>query len=78
MTMTTEQAAWFHSTFQRLVENIDKALQGKPEVVSLVLSAMLAEGHVLLEDAPGHRQDPAREGRRRHRAGLQLAHPVHP
>lgn len=53
MTMTTEQAAWFHSTFQRLVENIDKALQGKPEVVSLVLSAMLAEGHVLLEDAPG-------------------------
>jgi len=51
--MTTEQAAWFHSTFQRLVENIDKALQGKPEVVSLVLSAMLAEGHVLLEDAPG-------------------------
>ena len=53
MTMTTEQAAWFHSTFQRLVENIDKALQGKPEVVGLVLSAMLAEGHVLLEDAPG-------------------------
>jgi MoxR-like ATPase len=51
--MTTEQAAWFHSTFQRLVENIDKALQGKPEVVGLVLSAMLAEGHVLLEDAPG-------------------------
>jgi len=51
--MTTEQAAWFHSTFQRLVENIDKALQGKPEVVSLVLAAMLAEGHVLLEDAPG-------------------------
>ncbi|MDT0156117.1 MoxR family ATPase [Microbacterium sp. ARD32] len=53
MSMTPEQAAWFQSTFQRLVENIDKALQGKPEVVGLVLSAMLAEGHVLLEDAPG-------------------------
>ena len=26
---------------------------GKREVVALVLSAMLAEGHVLLEDAPG-------------------------
>lgn len=53
MTMTPEQAAWFQGTFRRLVENVDKALQGKPEVVSLVIAAMLAEGHVLLEDAPG-------------------------
>ena len=53
MTMTTEQAAWFQGTFHRLVENVDKALQGKPEIVSLVIAAMLAEGHVLLEDAPG-------------------------
>ncbi|MES2865204.1 AAA family ATPase [Microbacterium profundi] len=53
MTMTPEQAAWFKGTFTRLVDNIDKAVQGKREVVSLVLAAMLAEGHVLLEDAPG-------------------------
>ncbi len=53
MTMTPEQAAWFQGTFHRLVENVDKALQGKPDVVSLVIAAMLAEGHVLLEDAPG-------------------------
>ncbi|MFE6736609.1 AAA family ATPase [Microbacterium sp. NPDC057650] len=53
MSMTPEQAAWFQGTFHRLVENVDKALQGKSEIVSLVLSAMLAEGHVLLEDAPG-------------------------
>ncbi|MGO2932479.1 AAA family ATPase [Microbacterium sp.] len=53
MTMTPEQAAWFQGTFTRLVENIDKAVQGKHEVVGLVLAAMLAEGHVLLEDAPG-------------------------
>lgn len=53
MTMTAEQAAWFASTFTRLVDNVDKALLGKREVVGLVLSAMLAEGHVLLEDAPG-------------------------
>ncbi|GAA2906242.1 MoxR-like ATPase [Microbacterium keratanolyticum] len=53
MTMTAEQAAWFQGTFQRLVDNVDKALQGKREIVSLVLSSMLAEGHVLLEDAPG-------------------------
>lgn len=53
MTMTAEQAAWFQGTFARLVENVDQALMGKSEVVALVLSAMLAEGHVLLEDAPG-------------------------
>ncbi|MFV0408047.1 MAG: AAA family ATPase [Propioniciclava sp.] len=53
MTMTPEQATWFQGTFQRLVDNVDHALQGKKEVVSLVVAAMLAEGHVLLEDAPG-------------------------
>ena len=53
MTMTPEQAAWFQGTFARLVDNVDRALLGKREVVGLVLSAMLAEGHVLLEDAPG-------------------------
>jgi MoxR-like ATPase len=53
MTMTPEQAAWFQATFTRLVGNVDRALMGKRDVVSLVLSAMLAEGHVLLEDAPG-------------------------
>ncbi len=53
MTMTPEQAAWFQGTFTRLVDNVDRALMGKREVVGLVLAAMLAEGHVLLEDAPG-------------------------
>src|SRR5512133_58525 len=53
MSMTPEQAAWFHQTFDRLVHNVDKAVQGKREVVGLVIAAMLAEGHVLLEDAPG-------------------------
>ncbi|MGO1768600.1 MAG: AAA family ATPase [Microbacterium sp.] len=53
MTMTPEQASWFQTTFTRLVDNVDQALMGKRDVVSLVVSAMLAEGHVLLEDAPG-------------------------
>jgi MoxR-like ATPase len=53
MTMTPEQAAWFQGTFTRLVDNVDRALQGKRDVIGLVLASMLAEGHVLLEDAPG-------------------------
>lgn len=53
MSMTPEHATWFRDTFTRLVDNVDLALMGKRDVVGLVLSAMLAEGHVLLEDAPG-------------------------
>lgn len=53
MAMTVEQAAWFGSTFDKLVDNVGQAVLGKPHVIKLVLMAMLAEGHVLLEDAPG-------------------------
>ncbi|WP_104126293.1 MoxR family ATPase [Cryobacterium sp. Y57] len=53
MTMTSEQATWFAGTFGRLVDNVSLAVLGKSQVIRLVLTAMLAEGHVLLEDAPG-------------------------
>lgn len=53
MTITQEQAYWFAETFQRLSDNIGLAVLGKGEAIRLVLTAMLAEGHVLLEDAPG-------------------------
>lgn len=53
MTMTPEQATWFSETFDKLVHNVSQAVIGKNEVIRLVLTAMLAPGHVLLEDAPG-------------------------
>ncbi len=53
MTISREQAAWFADTFQRLSDNVGVAVLGKPRAIRLVLTAMLAEGHVLLEDAPG-------------------------
>lgn len=53
MTLTQEHATWFADTFQRLSDNVGKAVLGKPGVIRLVLTALLAEGHVLLEDAPG-------------------------
>ena len=52
-TMTPEQAAWFAQTFDRLVTNVGQAVLGKSHVVRLVLTCMLSEGHILLEDAPG-------------------------
>ncbi len=38
---------------QRLQANIEQALVGKPEVVRLAIVALLARGHLLIEDIPG-------------------------
>jgi MoxR-like ATPase len=38
---------------QRITENIQKVIIGKPEVIQHMLVAVLCEGHVLLEDVPG-------------------------
>ena len=40
-------------TFARIEKNIETVVEGKPEVVRLALVALLAEGHVLVEDVPG-------------------------
>ncbi len=53
MRMTAEQSAWFAQTFDALVDNVGVALLGKDHVVRLALTCMLADGHLLLEDAPG-------------------------
>jgi len=47
--LAIEFAAWF----DRIVQNVETVVKGKTDVVRLVLTALLAEGHVLLEDAPG-------------------------
>ncbi|MFE6647338.1 AAA family ATPase [Nocardioides sp. NPDC057772] len=53
MTVTHEQARWFHETFEKLCDNVEKAVLGKRNVIRLVLTALLSEGHLLLEDYPG-------------------------
>lgn len=53
MTISAEQAASFRAGFQSLAINIEQAIVGKRAVVELVLTALLSNGHVLLEDVPG-------------------------
>ena len=53
MPVNQEQATWFADAFQKLVANIDKAIVGKSNVIRLVLTALISDGHVLLEDYPG-------------------------
>ena len=38
---------------QRITENIQKVIIGKPEVINHLLVSVLCEGHILLEDVPG-------------------------
>src|SRR5690349_14217744 len=50
-----EQVDWeaFGSRFRSIQDNIEKVVQGKTREVRLALVALVAEGHVLIEDVPG-------------------------
>jgi MoxR-like ATPase len=37
----------------RVRANIERVIEGKPDVVSSALVVLLAEGHLLIEDVPG-------------------------
>jgi MoxR-like ATPase len=56
LTMTSSAAAVATARIERftaLRRAVQRALEGKPEVVELALIAFLARGHVLIEDVPG-------------------------
>ena len=40
-------------TLRKIQENIQRVLVGQGRVTDLLLTALLARGHVLLEDVPG-------------------------
>ena len=43
----------FAEYFDAIVANIEKVIQGKTDEIRMVLVALIADGHVLLEDMPG-------------------------
>jgi len=53
MSMTAEQTNWFAQTFDKMADNVERAVLGKRHVVRLALTCLLSEGHLLLEDFPG-------------------------
>lgn len=48
--MTAKQ---FSEAFDSIVDNIEKVIKGKTDVVRLSLVAIICEGHILFEDVPG-------------------------
>ena len=45
--------AFISENASKIKENIAKVIVGKDEVINLLLTALLADGHVLIEDMPG-------------------------
>jgi len=50
---TASRDATFADYFNRVADNIERVIQGKRDVVELVLLCLVSEGHLLLEDVPG-------------------------
>ena len=51
--MTPDQLAWFDERYRAIVENIERVIQGKRGAIELVVTSLVSEGHVLIEDVPG-------------------------
>ena len=52
---TAEQARTetFTDLFRVLTDAVEAVVKGKRDVIQLALLALVSEGHILLEDAPG-------------------------
>src|SRR5699024_11126779 len=48
-----QEIVGYHKKIEKVVENIGEVMIGKEDVATLSLVALLAQGHVLLEDVPG-------------------------
>jgi MoxR-like ATPase len=53
MPLNNKQSEWFRATFSSICDNVELVLLGKRHVVELAFTAMVSEGHLLLEDFPG-------------------------
>ena len=51
--LSEQRAAQDRNAILKIVDNIETVIVGKRETVEIVVLAMIAEGHVLIEDVPG-------------------------
>ena len=50
---TRSDMTWVAQGAELVARNMERVIRGKPDAVALTVIAMLAEGHVLVEDVPG-------------------------
>ena len=46
-------AETFRQTFERITENVERVIRGKPDAIGLALLCLMCDGHLLIEDVPG-------------------------
>ena len=51
--VTPGDANWFATGHQALLDNMERVIKGKTDVLRLALCCLFAEGHLLIEDVPG-------------------------
>lgn len=51
--VTPEDLTWFGDRFRAVATNIERVIQGKRDSIELVVTSLISEGHVLIEDVPG-------------------------
>ena len=51
--LSAEEAQRFAVNAEAIIDNVAGFIQGKRDVISLAITCLLAEGHLLLEDVPG-------------------------
>ena len=51
--LTAEEAAQAQEAARRLIAQVERVIVGKREAVEMIVIALLARGHVLIEDIPG-------------------------
>jgi MoxR-like ATPase len=47
------RGATFSDYYERIVGNVERVIQGKRDVIELMLLCLVSEGHLVLEDVPG-------------------------
>ena len=77
-TLSDAEVTWFAEMFARLAANVARHIQGKDDQIGYALVALVSEGHLLLEDVPGRRQDEPGAGAGRVGVGHVEPRPVHP
>ncbi|MCB1246688.1 MAG: MoxR family ATPase [Acidimicrobiia bacterium] len=53
VSLSQTDLAWYGDQYRSVSENIERVIQGKRPSIDLVVTSLIAEGHVLIEDVPG-------------------------
>jgi len=53
VSLTQTDLDWYGEQHATVSENIERVIQGKRQTIDLVVTSLISEGHVLIEDVPG-------------------------